>query len=401
MPFDGSGNYTPAASPNFPAIGGEVISAAYYNAVINDIAAALSNTLTRDGQGKPTANIDWNAKNLSGVAALTAVSATIATLTATNLTASGTITGNLAGNVTGNVTGNTSGTAANVTGIVELANGGSGASTAAGARTAFGATTVGSAVFTAADAAAARTALSLGGLATLSSINNTNWSGAALTVPNGGTGAGSFTTNRLLKGNGTSAVAVTTITEDGSGNVGIKKASPSCELDVQGIIRASEPGGDFFDLKHDGSNGGLISTSSVLVFTTGVNPIVFHTDGVVRLTIAGDGSSTFTGTLADPLGNVRRLIKASATSGTLTAASANQWVRATGGITVNPSVFAANDFVTVVNKSDGSITITQGTSMTLTDTNGATGNRTLANHGICTILFNAANDAYISGSGLS
>ncbi|MGA3160799.1 MAG: hypothetical protein ABSC77_06240 [Terracidiphilus sp.] len=45
----------------------------------------------------------------------------------------GNVSGNLTGNVTGNVTGNASGTAANVTGTVVVANGGTGATTAAGA----------------------------------------------------------------------------------------------------------------------------------------------------------------------------------------------------------------------------------------------------------------------------
>jgi hypothetical protein len=43
----------------------------------------------------------------------------------------GPLTGNVAGNVTGNVTGNVSGTAANVTGTVAVANGGTGATTLA------------------------------------------------------------------------------------------------------------------------------------------------------------------------------------------------------------------------------------------------------------------------------
>jgi hypothetical protein len=45
------------------------------------------------------------------------------------VTATAGVTGNLTGNVTGNVTGNTSGTAANVTGTVAVANGGTGLTT--------------------------------------------------------------------------------------------------------------------------------------------------------------------------------------------------------------------------------------------------------------------------------
>ena len=108
MPFDGSGNYTPAAAPNFPAVGGTTIVAAYYNAVINDIATALSNTLTRDGQGMPTANINWNGKNLTNVATFGAVNAaitgtaTIGTVNAAALTVSGATTLGVTG--TGNLT---------------------------------------------------------------------------------------------------------------------------------------------------------------------------------------------------------------------------------------------------------------------------------------------------------
>jgi len=44
------------------------------------------------------------------------------------------LTGNVSGNLTGNVTGNVSGTSQNVTGIVAIVNGGTGASTAENAR---------------------------------------------------------------------------------------------------------------------------------------------------------------------------------------------------------------------------------------------------------------------------
>lgn len=58
------------------------------------------------------------------------------------------IVGTVVGNVTGNVTGNVSGTAANVTGIVAVANGGTGSSTAATAKVALNviSATTGSAV---------------------------------------------------------------------------------------------------------------------------------------------------------------------------------------------------------------------------------------------------------------
>lgn len=72
-------------------------------------------------------------------------------------------------------------TGGSITGITDLAiaDGGTGASTAAGARTAIGATTVGDAVFIAVDAATARTALALGTIA-VQNANSVTISGGTI-----------------------------------------------------------------------------------------------------------------------------------------------------------------------------------------------------------------------------
>ena len=74
----------------------------------------------------------------------------------------------------------------------------------------------------------------------------------------------------------------------------------------------------------------------------------------------------------------------------------------TGGITVNQSVFAAGDAVSIINHSGSDQTITQGSSFSLHNTADASlGNRTLAGRGMATIWFSSHNEAYISGAGLS
>lgn len=74
----------------------------------------------------------------------------------------------------------------------------------------------------------------------------------------------------------------------------------------------------------------------------------------------------------------------------------------TGGVTVPASVFSAGDAVTIFNNSGSSQTITQGASTTLRQAGTSnTGNRTLAQYGICTVLCYASNSFVISGAGLS
>lgn len=114
-------------------------------------------------------------------------------------------------------------------------------------------------------------------------------------------------------------------------------------------------------------------------------------------------AGTFTD-LADAAGNVRDIPQNAKTSGyTLIISDAGKHISiTTGGVTVPASVFSAGDAVTIYNNSGSNQTITQGASTTLRSAGTAnTGNRTLAQYGICTVLCVASNTFVISGAGLS
>lgn len=74
----------------------------------------------------------------------------------------------------------------------------------------------------------------------------------------------------------------------------------------------------------------------------------------------------------------------------------------TGGVTVPSGIFAVGDAVSIYNNSVSNQTITQGASVTLRQVGTAnTGNRTLAQYGLVTILCVATDTFVVSGGGLS
>lgn len=88
--------------------------------------------------------------------------------------------------------------------------------------------------------------------------------------------------------------------------------------------------------------------------------------------------------------------------GTLVIGDRGTLVAVTAGVTVPANVFAANDVVTIYNNSGSNITITQGGSLTLRQVGTAnTGNRTLAQRGLVTVVFISTTEAVISGGGLT
>ena len=67
MAFNGSGTYNlPAGNP---VVTGTTVSSSTTNTTNSDIATALTNCITRDGQSTPSANLPMNSKKLTGLAA--------------------------------------------------------------------------------------------------------------------------------------------------------------------------------------------------------------------------------------------------------------------------------------------------------------------------------------------
>lgn len=128
-------------------------------------------------------------------------------------------------------------------------------------------------------------------------------------------------------------------------------------------------------------------------------------------TTANFSSGNFTGTLSgaitrDNIGNVRSIPQNSqTTSYTLQASDAGKHIFTTAGVTVPTGVFVVGDAITIYNNTAGNITITQGTSATLRQAGASgTGNRTLAQRGLATVLCvsgSPGTEFVIGGAGLT
>jgi hypothetical protein len=102
MAFNGSGTYNlPAGNP---VVTGTTISSTTTNNTNSDIATALTNCITRDGQSTPSANLPMNAKKLTGLAAGTSAGDSVRYEQVLLLTG-GTMTGNIVFNVGQTISG--------------------------------------------------------------------------------------------------------------------------------------------------------------------------------------------------------------------------------------------------------------------------------------------------------
>jgi len=231
-------------------------------------------------------------------------------------------------------------------------------------------------------------------------LNVSGVSTASSFVKSGGT------SSQFLKADGSvdSSTYLTTYTETDTLNSVTNRGNNTSNGISVGIVTASsfvKSGGTSSQfLKADGS----VDSSTYLTSYT-------ETDTLNSVTNRGNSTSngisvgivTAT-TVNDSIGNVRDVPQNAQISAYILAASdvGKHISITTGGVTVNSGIFSAGDTVSIYNNSGSNQTITQGVSVTMYLVGTATtGNRTLAQRGVATILCVASDTFVIMGGGLT
>jgi hypothetical protein len=157
---------------------------------------------------------------------------------------------------------------------------------------------------------------------------------------------------------------------------------------VSGVFTTQISGATIAGPTHTGTTANFVSG----VFTTQISGATIagptHT-GTTADFVSGNFTGTLSGnTVRDNAGNLRDIPQVvQTTSYTLVAGDAGDHIFTTAGVTVPSGVFAVGQAVSIYNNTTGTITITQGTNVTLRQAGtSGTGNRTLAQRGLATVL---------------
>lgn len=256
-------------------------------------------------------------------------------------------------------------------------------------------------------------------LTSVGTIGTGTWEGTAVGTGYGGTGQTTYTDGQLLIGKTDGTLAKATLTAgsnvtitNGDGAITIAaSAGASGVTDVTATSPLASSGGTTPDISiQDGTTAqkGAVqledSTSSTSTTTAATPNSVKSAYDLADAALPKTGG-TMTGAITFNSGQAYPQIPANSQTSAyvLVAGDAGKHINiTTGGVTVNASVFATGDAVSIYNNSGSDQTITQGTSVTMRHAGTAnTGNRTLAQYGVATILCVGSNTFVISGAGLS
>lgn len=176
---------------------------------------------------------------------------------------------------------------------------------------------------------------------------------------------------------------------------------PRRAADIVGGFSTSTWGTEYLAF-HVGNNGG---SNDAAVLTSEKLRIDASGRILVGITTASGSSLLQVASgINDSIGNVRDIPQNARTSSyTLVSSDAGKHIDiTTGGVTVPAGVFSVGNVITIFNDSTSNQTITQGASVTLRQAGtSSTGNRTLAQYGVATLLCVGTNTFVISGAGLS
>ena len=183
--------------------------------------------------------------------------------------------------------------------------------------------------------------------------------------------------------------------------------------------------GDDLQIYHSGSHSFIVDSGvgSLYIRSSGGNIqdqgnanqswLQFNSGAGVEAHFAGNkkfetttSGVTVTGAVSDSIGPLRRLgVNAQGGAYAFVVGDAGKIIRSAGSgsaLTLNQNIFTAGDMISVFNVGSGTNTVVQGTGVTLYNTaDAATGTRTIAAKGMCTIVCTASNEFAISGSQLS
>ncbi len=222
---------------------------------------------------------------------------------------------------------------------------------------------------------------------------------------NGNVTATTFTGN--LSGNSSTATILQT-----SRSIGGVSFNGSADINLPGVNQAgtqntSGNAATATALQNARTIGGVSFDGSANINLPGVNTTGNQSttgNAATATTLAtarNINGTSFDGSADIVVGNVPQNSQTSAYL--LVASDAGKHISITsGGVTVPSGTFSAGDAISIYNNSTANQIITQGTSVTLRKAGTATtGNRTLAQYGICTVLCVASNEFVITGVGVT